>query len=142
MATADDGRIEPFLDRYTGAGFDRGLAPHYRRAMSLLVEIAANPSNLLGRKQDRLGDRVRQPEPFAASQHLFNRDTPVMGESFYTLARHRNYLISALRRYPAESRINSAILKRSAGAIAPRKERNSRTRLRMNLCRQFCSRCK
>jgi hypothetical protein len=70
MAPAHDGGIKTFLDYFTRAGFDHGLAAQNRGPMRLLIKVGLDPIDLVLTKQARVGMRMSKFEASAALQNV------------------------------------------------------------------------
>src|SRR5208283_5055984 len=84
-----DGVVQALFEHRSGAGLDQGFAPDHGRAMGAFVEVGLDPLHLIHREQCRIRLRMRQLEASATRQHLVDGDAQFMGQSFYTLTRHR-----------------------------------------------------
>jgi hypothetical protein len=70
MAPAHHGGVKTFLDDFTRAGLDDGLAAQNRGPMRLLIEVGLDPIDLVLPEQARFGRCVSKFEASAALQNV------------------------------------------------------------------------
>jgi hypothetical protein len=94
------GRVEPLFDHRPCAGLDHRFAAQQGRAMDLVIEIGFDPVGLFLGEQARFRMRMGQPQTLATREHVFDRNSPFIGQCFYPLSRHLVYFIPASACYP------------------------------------------
>ena len=70
MAPTHYGGVKTFLDYFTGAGFDHGLAAHNCGPMRLLIEVGLDSIDLVLTEEARVGVCMSKFEASAALQNL------------------------------------------------------------------------
>jgi len=72
MAPAHDGGGKTFLDYFSCAGFDHGLAAQHGGPMGLLIEVSPDSIDLVLTEEARVGMCMSKSEPSAALQNLID----------------------------------------------------------------------